>query len=79
MKIFYSLEICIPVLVLSMFSTFVFHLTNAQHNLENSAKYILLLSISMFLLYHKACDAIAEGRVFKNGFIVVRKIFEFLN
>ena len=29
--------------------------------LENSAKYILLLSILMFFLYHRACYAIAEG------------------
>ena len=30
--------------------------------LENSVKYIILLLILMFLLYNRACDAIAEGR-----------------
>ena len=30
--------------------------------LENSAKFTLLLSILIFSLYHRACDAIAEGR-----------------
>ena len=29
---------------------------------ETSAKYILSLSILMFLLYHRACDTIAEGK-----------------
>ena len=29
---------------------------------EISAKYIILLSILMFLLYHRACGAVAEGK-----------------
>ena len=30
--------------------------------LENSSEYVLLSSNLMFLLYHGACDPIAEGR-----------------
>ena len=36
--------------------------TQCKTSVENYAKYILLLSILIFLLYHRAYDAIAEGR-----------------